>query len=335
MMSTARQFSELARGFLAKLRLQDGGLSSGIYRLKKYLGQSVLVLSIFVFAISIGISFDRLHEEQILIDEKKQIDAWLIAQVELEFLRLQGALEAHFSAVRQIPREELVERLEIFWSRLPILLEGSEAQRLRSLEGFEARVVGIQKKMEVLDPILLALDRGDRTTFLVLRAQFRDIQKAIHQLVGDVMINSQNLSSEYQESLKSLYFEMVLYFIGILVSATVLVLVLIRQVRKVNALLHSTQEAEAGATAARERLFEAIESISEGFVLCDAADRLVLTNTKFREFVGIPWEKFGDGSVFEDVLRAMAYAGAIPVAIHRVEDWLAVRMEQHLAGTTS
>jgi len=50
---------------------------------------------------------------------------------------------------------------------------------------------------------------------------------------------------------------------------------------KINRDLHSTKEE---AETARSRLTVAIESISEGFVLCDAKGRLVMCNSKYREF---------------------------------------------------
>lgn len=55
----------------------------------------------------------------------------------------------------------------------------------------------------------------------------------------------------------------------------------LRELGKINRDLHFTKEE---AETARIRLTVAIESISEGFVLCDANDRLVMCNSKYREF---------------------------------------------------
>lgn len=55
----------------------------------------------------------------------------------------------------------------------------------------------------------------------------------------------------------------------------------LRELGKINRDLHDTKEE---AETARVRLTVAIESISEGFVLCDANDRLVMCNGKYYEF---------------------------------------------------
>ncbi|HLN24496.1 MAG TPA: PAS-domain containing protein, partial [Patescibacteria group bacterium] len=55
----------------------------------------------------------------------------------------------------------------------------------------------------------------------------------------------------------------------------------LRELGKSNRALHLAKE---DAETAQMRLSAAIESVSEGFILCDAEDRLVLCNSKYREF---------------------------------------------------
>ena len=82
---------------------------------------------------------------------------------------------------------------------------------------------------------------------------------------------------------------------------------------------------------ARQRLVEAIESISEGFALYDAEDLLVLSNRRYRE-VASPAdpEAIVPGLTFESVIRRVAALGAVDMAGHRNEDWVAQRMAAHL-----
>jgi len=89
------------------------------------------------------------------------------------------------------------------------------------------------------------------------------------------------------------------------------------------------RNAEARATEAQQRLGEAIESISEAFVLYDAEDRLVLCNRKFREFFREVQELLTPGWQFEDFVRAKAELGLIPEAQGRVEEWVRERVQQH------
>src|SRR3954467_10384280 len=79
-----------------------------------------------------------------------------------------------------------------------------------------------------------------------------------------------------------------------------------------------------------QRLVEAIESISEGFVFYDAEDRLVLCNSRYHE---IMYQGLGaaltPGTSFESIVRRSAEQGFVKDAEGRVEEWVAERLAQH------
>jgi len=81
---------------------------------------------------------------------------------------------------------------------------------------------------------------------------------------------------------------------------------------------------------ARRRLTDAIESVSEGFALYDADDRLVLCNSRYRDLLypGIE-DVVAPGTSFESIIRRAASHGLISDADGRVDAWLAERMARH------
>jgi adenylate cyclase len=81
---------------------------------------------------------------------------------------------------------------------------------------------------------------------------------------------------------------------------------------------------------ARQRLIDAIESISEGFALYDWEDRLVLSNSRYREllYAGLDTE-LTPGTTFEHIIRRSAERGYIRDAEGRVEEWVAERLSLH------
>jgi signal transduction histidine kinase/DNA-binding response OmpR family regulator/HAMP domain-containing protein len=87
--------------------------------------------------------------------------------------------------------------------------------------------------------------------------------------------------------------------------------------------------AEDEARRAEAQLGEAIEAISEGFALYDAADRLVICNRRYRELYGGLDIPLTPGTPFETIVRLAAMGGIIPGAASRVEAWLADRIERH------
>jgi class 3 adenylate cyclase len=81
---------------------------------------------------------------------------------------------------------------------------------------------------------------------------------------------------------------------------------------------------------ARRRLIAAIESISEGFSLYDADDRLVICNNNYTKIMypGIE-DAVTPGVSFEALIRKAAEHGLVSDAEGRVEDWVAERLARH------
>ncbi len=81
---------------------------------------------------------------------------------------------------------------------------------------------------------------------------------------------------------------------------------------------------------ASQQLTDAIESMSEGFALYDAEDRLVLCNTTYRDkiFTGDP-DRFEIGMRFSDVVRLIADSGQVLSALDDPDAWYQQRKDRH------
>jgi PAS domain S-box-containing protein len=86
---------------------------------------------------------------------------------------------------------------------------------------------------------------------------------------------------------------------------------------------------------AEERLADSIETMSEGFALFDAADRLVLCNSKYKELYALSADLLVPGVRFEDVLRAGLAREQYPDARDREAEWLADHLAAHRAARDS
>ena len=81
---------------------------------------------------------------------------------------------------------------------------------------------------------------------------------------------------------------------------------------------------------ARQRLVDAIESISEGFSLYDSDDRLVLSNKRYRKLLYSELEdEIKPGVLFETMVRREAESGYVKDAHGQIDDWVAQRIERH------
>jgi signal transduction histidine kinase len=80
---------------------------------------------------------------------------------------------------------------------------------------------------------------------------------------------------------------------------------------------------------ARTQLIEAIEAISEGFVLFDADDRLILHNSRFLEFYAPVAHVVRAGASFRDMLSETLRIGLINPGDRTPEAWLDWRLSIH------
>ena len=90
------------------------------------------------------------------------------------------------------------------------------------------------------------------------------------------------------------------------------------------------RRAEQARLRSEQRLSEAIESISEGFVCYDGEDRLVICNSCYRDLLypGLDID-LTVGTAFESIVRRAAERGYVTDALDRVDEWVAERMRQH------
>ena len=89
------------------------------------------------------------------------------------------------------------------------------------------------------------------------------------------------------------------------------------------------KRAEAALRESDARLRDAIESISEGFILYDADERFVLCNSRYRDFYPSIADMLKPGAGIEDVARAAFEAGTIQGSAENVEEWLERRLTQY------
>jgi signal transduction histidine kinase/CheY-like chemotaxis protein len=83
---------------------------------------------------------------------------------------------------------------------------------------------------------------------------------------------------------------------------------------------------------ARARLTDAIETISEGFSLYDAEDRLVVCNSRYRELFASHADVMVPGTSFEAILRDATEHGLIKDAEGDRDAWIKERVARHRLG---
>jgi signal transduction histidine kinase/DNA-binding response OmpR family regulator len=77
------------------------------------------------------------------------------------------------------------------------------------------------------------------------------------------------------------------------------------------------------------RIWAAIDTVPDGFVLFDRDDRLVMCNQRFRDIYSLTAPAIRPGATYEEILRYGLARGQFQDALGREEAWLADRLQEH------
>jgi len=199
-------------------------------------------------------------------------------------------------------------------------LERADGTLLASLPHDETRIG------QVIGALDLPEGRGMRVA--VTRSRFTDAEvfAAVRPTLYSNLLVTATLEVEaamagwYRDRLRALIVSIVLVCV---ISAGAFALMVI---------LRQREKAEQARDLAQQNLMNAIESMSDGFVMFDADDRLIACNSRYKEFYQASAPFIQPGARFEDIIREGAKRGQYPQAGDDIEAFVAEAKAYHLGN---
>lgn len=209
---------------------------------------AITAIAVAVFSGSLVFGLQKLGDTRAVLYGSRTAGSWVAYNAELEYRRFKEELLHYGLGEGDITHEELVDRFDIMWSRIPLLVDGPDAERLAQTEAAPRLVRDMVATFERLEPLVLALDYGDR-------AGYREIHDAIDPFgprLRDILLTAEiDLKQEFrQEAIESANREVFLSFAGLLASGGVLIFVLLMHLRREARLSEEYRRASAAADAA-------------------------------------------------------------------------------------
>lgn len=287
----------------------------------------VLGMIMLAFSVSMVFSFSNVRKYEQLAQSDIMDATWIVSQAEIELTRFLYSLDVYmYSDVPLVTKEDVVERMEIFWSRLPLFIEGREGKRFAEIFGTQEAARGAMRVLERLEPAIVSLEHSDRAAYEKIRGELHGLLSPLQKLLTDARRWQEGAAAIRGERLNTVYAELIVASLGIILSGGFLVLLLLHEIRQ-------SRRAQMAEARAMTQLSEAIESHSDGFSLFDKDDRLVMCNQRFRDMHQPAAEVITTGIRFEDLVTAYVGGGLIPEAIGDEEGWIERRMRRHLNPT--
>jgi signal transduction histidine kinase/DNA-binding response OmpR family regulator len=125
-----------------------------------------------------------------------------------------------------------------------------------------------------------------------------------------------------QDNSRALWVSSILAMMILLVAATLI------------AVLHQKDQVEAERVKSKRLLDNAIESMSDGFVMFDHNDRLVAYNSIYLSFYKASQDFIKPGALFDDIIREGAKVGQYPQAGPDIDQFVKESKLYHLGNST-
>ena len=283
----------------------------------------VLIVVLGASLVGVFFIFQGLIQQRELIEKESRINIWFLAQTEIEFIRFTESLKDYELNPGRRSASDARARFEIFWSRLPPLLEGSQTADLRAIEGVVPSVKNMIGVLEELEPEMAKLEELTPEQLDTINEQLDDLRGPVHDLVRRALLYESTEVSQARERHDELYQQLLGLFALILAGGLAMLVMLLIQIVKTNRAIVAKEHAATEAIAARKELELAINSISEGFIIYDQDDRVELFNQRYIDLHPMQADDMKIGVSFQDLLRSAVRNGGVKIPPDQVEDWIA------------
>ncbi|MDX5595229.1 PAS-domain containing protein [Pseudovibrio sp. SPO723] len=292
----------------------------------------IVVISLFLLfcglvGLTVYTAFKYEQVEQKLTRTVTENAVWTAAQTELDLARFLNALDGFMLGNDSISQADMLLRFDLLWSRMELYKTGRLKQEITSIMGLQGVVGSLEKTLIDVEGAVRQLQADDLATYLQIRERFNPYP----QNLRDVTLASLRWDIEQRLRVKNEMSEMLqklVWFSGLAIASLMgLMGFLVYYEMHTNKLLRKTLEAQEKASSARQRLSDAVENINEGFLLCDAQDRVVLWNQKFTHIYKISAAALRAGVPYMDVLKYGAENNEFDLQGQGLAQWLEHRQQ--------
>ncbi len=283
----------------------------------------LLVSAFCAFMVGIFFTFQGLVEQRELTEKESRINIWFLAQTEIELLHFSETLKQYQIEPTARNEEEVYVQFEIFWSRLPPLLEGRQTAALRAVDGLVESTNSVLDTLRELEDEVYALPRLSEAELQALDARISELREPVHDLVRRALLYETDEVNRTRARQDSLYWQLLSLFGLTLVGGIAIFILLLLQIVKTRQAVIEKDQAAREAIKSRNELELAIESISEGFIIFDRDDRIELLNQRYIDLHPMQADSLAVGVSFAETLRAAIRNGGIQIPEDEVEDFIA------------
>jgi len=298
-------------------------------RRRRFASLGAFAAIVAALMVIMALSFQALFDQRSLLDRDSRGIRWYVAQTEIELLRLLEVVQGFAAADPDATRDEVRQRFELFWSRLPVLTTGESAKVLRDIAAVSAFTSVAIAEMERLEPMVDKIDPSDLDTVRGIHRRLEALLTPLRELTRQTLLYDSLNMEERRASHDHSFKIIVALFVSLFAAGTAVFWLLYLETTRAQKLSAQAHTAEETAHYAQHQLLVALENISQGFILYDEEDRVMLFNSRFKELHPAIADIIRVGITFEQMLRESLARGMMRAPSGDTEQWIEQSLREH------
>ncbi len=224
---------------------KPGGKRDGSRRLLRWqalpyavLAAGIVVLAAVLYLIVVGLERDT---DRIQAEYRDNVP-WFAGQFEREIMAFVGALDSyHHQNYRSVTKDDLIERFDVFWSRLDSAATGAVGVNYMSFEGVKPLIEEAQRVMADIEPLVSMLEPEDDVAYRLIKESLRGLSADFHK-VSLLALHQQNREvTGLHRRMEEAHTKLLLIFAGVLAGSAMLIGLILLEMRQINALRASLE----------------------------------------------------------------------------------------------
>jgi two-component system sensor histidine kinase/response regulator len=253
----------------------------------RFRGYGILTIALLLFSVSIFFSFDRMLKEQDEVAHSSgESTIWAVTQTEVELYRVIDALHGFGTADTSLSHDELLQRFSIFAGELLHLHQGSIAVKLNEIEGADMTIGDLITQLPGIQRSLSSLVMGDRLPAEKVEHDLRAFEEPLRRIALETLHRSDALAESQRRSFQEVYFQLLLYFAGVFLGGTLLLVLLFRGIRRADRLLEERERTEERLRESEQRFRDYAASSSDWLWETDAKGRFTYFSKGYLDRLG-------------------------------------------------
>ena len=231
--------------------------------------------------------------------------AWNSFQFENELSAFLRALDSYALSEPGVTKEDLVDRFDVFWARAESAKEGPVGAIYMGFDDAPELIDRTRALLRKIEPDLRALQPGDIAGHLEIQNQLQGLVRAFHDVALQAMHWQNSEELVMRQRLEDAHSKVLLIVGGVLAGGTILVILILLEIRQVNSLRaalerrveertkdlqHEIMERKEAEEARRktESLFHSMARLSPvGLYVTDMDGQCRYVNDRWSEITGL------------------------------------------------